>query len=285
MAQKIAKYVNPVLNALKKLGGSARPTEVFSEVIKDLGLEGSAELEERKKDGILKFHSKFGFVRYHLVRAGYIDQSNRGVWSLTEKGRSAPVLTEKQIHEMLLDVQRQVKSSGTYQKKYSEEDELQEEPNYREELLAILKSLPPKGFEQICQRLLRESGFEKVEVTGRTGDKGIDGIGVLKVNAFVSFKVLFQCKRYAKTVGVEAIRDFRGAMQSRADKGIFLTTGTFTADAIAESDRDGAHPIELVDAERLLSLFESLELGLKPRVTYDIDKSFFDDYQVGINKS
>ena len=142
------------------------------------------------------------------------------------------------------------------------------------------RCLPPKGFEQLCQRLLRESGFDQVVVTGRSGDGGIDGIGVLKVNPFVAFKVLFQCKRYVGTVSSSEVRDFRGAMQGRADKGIILTTGKFSSDALKESVRDGVPPIELVDGERLIVLFETLELGLTPRTTYDIDLGFFAQFRV-----
>lgn len=150
---------------------------------------------------------------------------------------------------------------------------------HREELLAIIKALPAPGFERPCQRLLRESGFQHVTVTGRSGDGGLDGNGVVEVNPFVSFRVLFQCKRYSGTVTPAQVRDFRGAMAGRADKGIILTTGTFTADARREAVRDGVPPIELVDGEKLLDTFEKLELGLKPRVAFDIDREFFEDFE------
>ncbi len=140
-------------------------------------------------------------------------------------------------------------------------------------------SLPADGFERLCQRLLRESGFESVTVTGKSGDGGLDGIGVLQVNPFVSFKVLFQCKRYSGSVTPSQVRDFRGAMMGRADKGIILTTGIFTSDAKKEAVRDGVPPIELVDGEKLLDMFETLELGLKPKKAYDIDEKFFDDFK------
>ena len=151
--------------------------------------------------------------------------------------------------------------------------------SYKERLLNVLRQLPPPGFERLCQRLLRESGFEQVQVTGRSGDGGIDGVGIVKVNAFVTFKVLFQCKRYAGGVSSGHVRDFRGAMQGRADKGVILTTGVFTKDARAEAVRDGVPPIELVDGEQLVELFEQLELGLTPRTTYDVDASFFEQFR------
>src|SRR5207244_2458619 len=70
---------------------------------------------------------------------------------------------------------------------------------------------PPPAFERLCQRLLREEGFIKVEVTGHSGDGGIDGIGILRVS-MLAFPVFFQCKRYKGSVGAGAVRDFRGAM-------------------------------------------------------------------------
>jgi restriction endonuclease Mrr len=151
--------------------------------------------------------------------------------------------------------------------------------DYKQHLLTVLRKLPPKGFERLCQRILQASGFEQVDVTGASGDGGIDGIGVLKLNAFVTTKVLFQCKRYAGSVGSPEIRNFRGAMQGRATRGIFITTGGFTEDARKEANRDGVPPIKLIDWEQLLQLFEDLKLGLVPRTTYDVDMKFFKEFQ------
>lgn len=116
-------------------------------------------------------------------------------------------------------------------------------------------------------------------ITGRSGDGGIDGIGILQVNELVSFKVLFQCKKYTGTVAPSQVRDFRGAMTGRADKGIIITTGSFTSDARKEAIRDGAPPVELVDGDKLADMLERLELGLKPRHTYEVDQAFFEEYK------
>ena len=139
--------------------------------------------------------------------------------------------------------------------------------------------MSPEGFEKICRELLRESGFENVEVTARGADDGIDGFGTLEINPFVSFRVLFQCKRYKGSVGAPDVRDFGRAMQGRSDKGIVLTTGTFTQEARREARRDGALPIELVDGDKLVDMFEKLELGLKPRTVFDVDEQFFDEFR------
>lgn len=287
---KFSDYVNPVLDVLKRLGGSARPAEVCPIIAKDLSLP-DAILEERLDNGVSRFENQVHWARFYLVKDGYIDSSRRGVWSLTEKGRYAARLSEGEIREMVRRVQETTARpeaveppatpAGRATSIAIEELTLPEMPDatYREQLLATMKSLPPAGFERLCQRLLRESDFEEVVVTGRAGDGGLDGHGVLQINPFVSFRVYFQCKRYDASVGAGAVRDFRGAMMGRADKGLILTTGTFTAEAKREAMRDGVPPIELVDGERLIEMFEKLELGLRPRTTYDLDPEFFRPFQ------
>jgi restriction system protein len=247
-------------------------------------------LEETLASGQSRFENKVAWVRQYLVLAGYIDRSRRGVWSLTEKGRTSGTLSDEEIHQLLLDIQRRGKNASTNAATAAddtaEEDSEGAVPEdqaanggYKSSLLSLLLELPASGFERLCQLLLRESGFEQVIVTGRSGDGGIDGHGILRVNPFVTFKVLFQCKKYAGSVGARHVRDFHGAMLGRADKGIILTTGSFSRDAYREATRDGVPPIELVDGEHLVALFEQLELGLTPRTTYDIDYKFFEQYQ------
>ena len=245
-------------------------------------------LDQRLKNAVSRFENQVHWARFYLAKTGYIDSSRRGVWALTEKGLNAPPFSEEDLRQLIQEVQvKSVKSPVRNVSKPddpaspTEEDQSQPMPeqSYREQLLVMLKSLPPAGFERVCQRLLREAGFEKVVVTGRSGDGGLDGNGVLQINPFVSFQVLFQCKRYEGSVGASQIRDFRGAMQGRAEKGIMLTTGTFTADAKREAVRDGVQPIELVDGEQLVNMFERLELGLIPRTTYDIDVEFFESFR------
>jgi restriction system protein len=162
--------------------------------------------------------------------------------------------------------------------KQEDEAAAAETADYRVEVLDVMRKLPPAGFERLSQRLLRESGFSQVEVTGRSNDGGIDGYGTLQVNPMVSFKILFQCKRYTSAVSSKQVRDFRGAMAGRADKGIILTTGSFTAEARREASRDGVPAIELIDSEKLVAMLEKLEVGLKPTITYEVDKPFFEEF-------
>jgi len=293
---EFAQWINPVLRALRELGGSARPQEVVERVAKNEGVPDTV-LDQLNPAGGQRFPNQVHWARYYLAEAGYIDRSRRGVWRLSELGANAGELSAATVAALVGGVQaayresaeaappKTTKSDAVTPKAVTESsiDERlapdADDSDYRSKLLRILKNLPPAGFERLCQRLLREAGFEQVVVTGKSGDGGIDGHGVLGLNAFVSFRVLFQCKRYAGSVSPSQVRDFRGAMQGRADKGLILTTGTFTADARREASRDGAPPIELVDGEKLISLFGQLELGLRAVTTYEVDEAFFTEYR------
>jgi len=276
------RFFKPIIDVLKDLGGSGTVAEVIDRVIEKMGIPES-EQEVTLKSGQSRVRNQVQWARLYLAYAGYIDASKRSVWSLTEKGQSVDNRTFDP-----LSLFNEVKKSYKKGKRLKDltkpsvggaDDEEIELPDHRTKLLNLIKSLPPEGFERLSQRVLRESGFQKVVITGKTGDGGIDGVGILQVNPFVSFNVLFQCKRYQGAVTPSQIRDFRGAMMGRADKGIIITTGTFTLEAKKEARRDGAPPIELVDGDTLVQMFEQLQLGLLPRTTYDVDEKFFDDFK------
>ncbi|MCB9130150.1 MAG: restriction endonuclease [Anaerolineales bacterium] len=281
---QFVKYFQPVVDALIELGGSGRPAEVKELIASKLNI-AEEEQEEQIASGASRFSKNVDWARFYLAKAGFIDASTRGVWSLTESGRHVRLSPKdalglfQEVHqEFSVARKKGPNSEGTAEKDPQLDALLEEDVDHRILLLNRLMALSPNGFERLCQRLLRESGFESVAVTGRSGDGGLDGTGKLQVNPFVSFKVLFQCKRYSGSVTVSQVRDFRGAMMGRADKGIILTTGTFTSDAKKEAVRDGVPPIELVDGEKLLDMFEELELGLKPKKAFDIDERFFDEF-------
>lgn len=281
---QFVKYFGPVVVALKTLGGSGRPAEVKDLIAEQLNLS-EAEVNEALDSGASRFSNQVDWAKFYLSTAGHIDASTRGVWSLTEKGHSCS-LNHTESLELFKRVYKQFKidrdtrkskaeSASTNDKEIKEEIEVISDEDYRIELRRILQSLPGSGFENLCQTLLREAGFESVTVTGKSGDGGIDGVGILQMNPLVSFKVLFQCKRYSGSISPDKVRDFRGAMMGRADKGIILTTGSFTKESRKEAVRDGVPAIELVDGDKLLDMFEKLEFGLKPKQTYEIDREFF----------
>jgi len=288
------RFLKPVIEILKELGGSGNAGEVVDLVIDRMNISDE-ELSVVNKNGGSRIKNQVNWARMYLVNAGIIDNSTRGVWSLTDKGETFTLKNHDDAYRLFKGVQAKFKSEEQPVEEPADQevdtvsddsffdDSTSLQMNHREQLISILRALPPSGFEKICQRLLRESGFKKVTVTGKTGDGGIDGEGILEINPLITFKVLFQCKRYKEnnTIGSSVIRDFRGAMQGRADKGIILTTSSFTKEAKKEAVRDGAPPIELVDAEGLVDLFENRELGLKPVTVYDLDHLFFNEFMNG----
>jgi len=284
---KFVSYFWPVIEALKSLGGSARPAEVREKIAARLGISDAAQAETLPS-GFPRFDNKVAWARFYLAKAGIIDSSSRGVWTLTEKGLALTRLTHQEALDIFKDVHAQFHVDRSVVDAPEAEEAEAAPPqdaasptsiDYRQQLLQTLRGLPPSGFERFCQRLLRESGFQEVTISGRSGDGGIDGLGILQVSPLVSFKVLFQCKRYAGPVTPSQVRDFRGAMQGRADKGIIITTGAFTSEARKEAVRDGVPPIELVDGEKLVTMIEQLELGLTPIKAFKVDESFFAQFK------
>lgn len=274
------KYFVPIIESLKDLGGSGTASEIIDLAIDKLGI---SEMEQQAtiKNGESRVRNQAQWARLYLAKGGYISASQRGIWTLTKKGL-AEQLTEDKAMEIIRE-QRKIYRLGKLSTKKLEipKEDAEDQPNLfsDEKLLSVLLKLPSEGFERVCQRLLREAGFQEVKVTGKSSDGGIDGYGILEVNPFVSFNVLFQSKRYRGAVSASQVRDFRGAMQGRADKGIMITTGSFTSDAKKEARRDGAPPIELVDGEKLVEMFEKLNLGVIPKTIYQVDEEFFKEFK------
>ncbi len=279
----------PVLAALRALGGSGSVEEIYAKTIELAGIseEVASQLHDSDKGNMTEVGYRLAWTRTYLRKYGLLENSSRGVWSLTAKGNSTDTVDAAEIVKAvrLMDRPEQPKRSKKAQALEMDiSKELPEEERWREQLNQVLtQQLSPQGFERLVQRVLRESGFVAVEVTGRTGDGGIDGKGIARINGFMSFHVLFQCKRYKGSVGASEIRDFRGAMVGRADKGLFITTGTFTTGAIKEATRDGAPPIDLVDGDELADKLKELSLGvvteMVPRVI--VKEEWFGGLAVG----
>ncbi len=286
---EFVRYFGPVLDALRALGNSGTPSEVREQVAKDLQLSESV-LTETIPSGQSRFDNKVNWARFYLTRDGLLDGSERGVWRLTERGRGAQLTHEKaleifkRLHSQLKAVNETAEESGaaTKQDKTVEEVAAPVEDittEHRKPLAKMLKSMSPKGFEHFSALLLRRSGFTEVNVTGRSNDGGIDGIGYLRINPMMTLRVLFQCKRYTDSaVPKDDVMKFQAAvMRERAEKGLFLTTSVFTRGAREEAV-GGACEIELIDIERLIELMELLSLGLDEKKAFVIDEGFFDEF-------
>jgi restriction system protein len=257
----------PIVNSLRARGGSATIDELEESVAAATNLTEEQRSQLHGDGPQTEFSYRLAWARTYLKKGGALDNSERGVWHLTPAGYE---MSDEKIRNIKYQVQqqnREARAAAAAQAEPTvtgdEEDEIEDVAlSWKERLLETLLSMEPSAFERLCQRVLRESGFVKVEVTGRSGDGGIDGTGVLRLN-LLSFQVLFQSKRYRGSVGSSVVRDFRGAMVGRADKGLIITTGTFTAEARKEATRDGAPAIDLVDGDTLCDLLKSLRIGVK----------------------
>ncbi len=222
------QMINPLLNALRDLGGSGTIDEINSRVAEVMNLSDDvlAVLHDPKKGARSEFEYRLAWTRTYLRRYGLLENSSRGVWALTAEGTKTTKVNEKEVVRI---VKEQLDIEKEQEIELGEPQEVKSiSTSWEEELIETLLQIEPAAFERLIQRVLRESGFVQVEVTGRSGDGGIDGKGIIRLSGLLGFHVIFQCKRYQGSVGPREVRDFRGAMVGRADKGLFITTGSFT---------------------------------------------------------
>ncbi len=269
--------MNPLHEAMKQLGGSGTVEEINSKVAEIMGLndEQLDLLHDTKRGGQTEFEYRIAWTRTYLKRYGILENSSRSVWALTPEGRSVSQVDEKEVIRV---VREQLRKERVEAAELEEVDE-RAITTWQEELLDALLKMEAPAFERLIQRFLRESGFIQVEITGRSGDEGIDGRGIMRLGGLLSFHVIFQCKRWQGSVGASQVRDFRGAMVGRADKGLLVTTGTFTKEAVREATRDGAPAIDLIDGDQLVEKLKELALGVKTEKVeiekVEVDRNWF----------
>jgi len=281
----------PALQGVSELGGSASITEIAETVVKREAFSDDQQAALHNDGPETEIGYRLAWARTYLKGMGLLTNSARGVWALTDEGTALltdPSLTDEQRLERVRQLWSAflVKLRQTRKDKQTRGDgdldpgEPTVERTWKEQLLDYLMEMRPDAFERLAKRLLREADFDSVNVTGQSGDGGIDGLGVYRLG-LVSFPVFFQCRRYRGSVGPGAVRDFRGAMSGRGDKGLLITTGSFTADAKREATRDGAPPIDLIDGDRLCDLLKRYELGVRTerRAVEDVsvERTFFSE--------
>lgn len=269
-----SELIVPTVDALIALGGSGTVEEINTKAYEVAKItEGILQIPHGEQGTMSEIDYRLGWSRTYLKQYGILENSSRGIWALAKSDIDTKKLDYAEIVKSVREQNRNNQSKAQKTNNYNKavENEIVEEVNnsdeWKEKLLNILYNISPAAFERLSQRLLRESGFFQVEVTGKVGDGGIDGKGIVRVSGLLSFHVIFQCKRYRGSVTPSQVRDFRGAMQGRADKGLIITTGTFTREAIKEATRDGAPPIDLIDGELLCDKLKELKLGIETQLT------------------
>lgn len=264
---------NPTLNALKRLGDSGSVSEIEEQVIDILKLTEDA-INEIHRESTTKLYYRLAWARNYLKRCELIENSSRGVWTLTENGQKTEKVDQDKVKKVVLkkDKEQRInkRKSGKGEPNLENKTKEVEEFGWRDKLIGTTKSIKPDQFERLCQRLLRELGFVNIDVTGRTNDGGIDGKGIIKLGGVLSYHIVFQAKRYQGSVSSSTIRDFRGAMSGRADKGLVLTTGSFTREAKKEATRDGATPIDLIDGNEFAEKLKELQLGVSIEMVEEV---------------
>jgi restriction system protein len=278
----------PTLRATHGLGGSASINEIVETVIEREGFTEEQEAVLHNDGPETEIRYRLAWARTYLKGMGLLTNSARGVWTLTDKGSvllTDPGLDEATRREHMRALRAEYINAGRKERQLRATQpgtsEVRPEPeseasDWKSQLLDALMSMEPDAFERLAKRLLREADFDSVNVTGRSGDGGIDGLGVYRLG-LLSFPVFFQCKRYRGNVGAGAVRDFRGAMAGRGDKGLLITTASFTSDAKNEAKREGAPPIDLINGDRLCDLLRRYEIGVRTEMVEEVtvQRSFF----------
>lgn len=289
---EFVKWLGPILDALRDLGGSAKPKEITQLIGEKYNLSEEVLTDRYEKSGVLRFQNQLAWARQYLVWEELLASSKHGVWTLSSKGWDTN-LTEKQGYDIFLKwvkIFQDLRESKTFEnidKEAGKIIELQEESepenpniNLKPTLIEVLQKLSPTGFEHLCGRLLREYDFENIEITQRSHDGGIDGYATLKLNPFVSLSVFFQCKRYQGTVPTEKVQAFIGVMETNkrsVEKGLLITTGSF-AKAAVEIEKSNIK-LELIDGDKLVEMFERKALGVTSKIIYEPDLPFFEQYR------
>ena len=291
MKKKQAEFVQwmpYILDALRELGGSATPREVYDAVAR------LANVPDEKRfaklgSGSFRFPNQVAWARQYLIWEGLLSSPKHGIWMLTSSSQKVH-LTYDEAHAIFkkwvaIHAEKRAQAQESQPETADDQPSVESQSNgYGEELLLQLQALSPDSFERFCADLLKHLGLERVKVTGGTGDKGIDGEGYLPLGPIVTAKIAFQCKRYSGSVSSSEVQSFQGAVGD-AEKGIFFTTGYFTDSARDAARRPGCKPIELIDGDRLIELLEAHEFGLLPAKTYEIDYTLMSNYDKDPKKS
>mgnify|MGYP000110995204 CR=1 FL=1 len=283
------ELIIPTYQALIELGGSGTNNEICERVIKNMHLTDEVVDEPHLgSTNQSELEYQLAWARTYLKNYGVIENSARSVWAITSAYTTNVEINAKEIVAFTANknaekrLAKKKKTKNTVSDKpeddISDNDDTEfpeEIKPWRQHLAEVLMNMDPYGFERLSQRVLRECGFTQVEVTKKSGDGGIDGIGKLKINGIFSFNVAFQCKRYKGLVSAGDIRDFRGSLTTDIEKGVFITTGTFSKAAKEEASNPGKQQIDLIDGEEFINKLVEYRIGVREVKTYEVIEEFF----------
>jgi len=267
-------FFEPTLKALEMLGGSASNNEIYNQVLTITKLSKEV-VDEMHTFTMSEVEYRLMWARTYLKNYGAVENSKQGVWALTSMG--VKMLKSGKIDAK--EIKKFTNSKHGQENPETEDIPAAEKKDWREQVADILLKMNAYAFERLAQRLLRECGFSEVRVTKKSGDGGIDGTGKLRIQGIFSFNVAFQCKRYKGKVGAPEIRDFRGSLDQNIEKGVLITTGSFTQEAKDEASSPGKRVIDLMDGEELINKLAEYGIGLNEVKSYEIDEDFFNSLE------
>lgn len=274
-----AQLIEVTYLALMELGGSGKNSEINAKATAFLKLSDDVlNIPHLDSSSLSEVDYRLAWARTLLKNYGAIENSSRSVWSVTSRFSDVEAVDGEYI-EKNCRKKLPVKEKRLTPEQAMEEAgvEIPEEVRpWRKRLHTVLLGMNPYSFERLTQRLLRECGFVDVSVTKKSGDGGIDGTGKLKINGIFSFNIAFQCKRYQGSVGAAEIRDFRGSLTTDIEKGVFITTGSFSKAAKLEASMPGKHQIDLMDGEEFISKLAEYGIGVHEIKDYEIDEEYFE---------
>lgn len=271
-----AQLIEYTFLALKELGGSGKNNEINDKVAELMNLsEDILDVPHLNSSSMSEVHYRCAWARTLLKNHGAIENSARSVWSITASFTSVNKVDGEYIEKNCKKPIKNNKEFAEIQMEIAGVEIPEEVKSWRRKLQGVIQNMDPYGFERLTQRLLRECGFSQVEVTKKSGDCGIDGTGKLKINGIFSFNIAFQCKRYHGVVGAGDIRDFRGSLDNNIEKGVFITTGSFSKAAIDEASTPSKKQIDLIDGEEFITKLAEFGIGVREVKDYEIDEDFF----------
>ena len=286
---EVVSFIPRILTTLRDMNGVAKAGAVKAAVVQAMSEAGEAMNDQMLASGVPKYQNDIYWARMYLVNAGLLEPAKtagHGTWKLTSQGWESPLDMATAAAIYFQTASKGNKNKDEADMPAPSGDDLQQDlegtVNWQVQLKEILWSLSDQGFEHLCAAIMTANGLDQIKVTGKSGDKGIDGMGLMYLDdaGLVSIRVAWQCKRYTTgTVGSMEVRNFRGSLGHKTDHGIIFTTSTFTAEAMKESVALGKTPIRLVPLDQLIEMLKNLKLGVGPEPGHVVDTSFFEQYR------
>lgn len=286
---EVVSFIPRILATLREMNGVAKAGAVKSAVVQAISDAGGTLNHQMLASGVPKYQNDIYWARMYLVNAGMLEPAKtagHGTWKLTTLGWESPLDMSTAAAIYFQSASKGSKNKDQADMPAPSGDDLQQDLagtiNWQVQLKEILWSLSEQGFEHLCAAIMTANGLDQIKVTGKSGDKGIDGMGLMYLDeaGLVSIRVAWQCKRYTSgTVGSMEVRNFRGSLDHKTDHGIIFTTSTFTAEAMKESVALGKTAIRLVPLDQLIEMLRGLRLGVGPEPEHTVDTAFFQQYR------